>query len=141
MNNLEKDLVKRIAKTRSFYLLPFGQDSFYRKLFPKTILANEVMIDCPIRPAINIWMALYGHLMISCTAKDLQIALLGHPDIYCWRDSAIDFNNTYIYIFFDKTLNDPLYCHEFLAGLASLGENLSFKIQILHHIYSNNINK
>ena len=88
-----------MAQTKSFYLLRFGKDSFYRKLFPKTILANEVMIDCPIRPAINIWMALYGQLMTSCTEKDRQIALLGQPDIYCWRDIDIDFNNTYFNLF------------------------------------------
>ena len=65
----KKGLTKKLTHTKSFYLLLFGQDSFYRKLFPKTILTNEDMNDCPIRTAINIWMALYGKLIISCTAK------------------------------------------------------------------------
>ena len=69
MKYLKKGLVKRMALTRNFYLLRLGKDSFYRKLFPKTILTNEDMNDCPIRTAINIWMALYGKLIISCTAK------------------------------------------------------------------------
>ena len=36
----------------------------------KTILANEVIIDGPICPAINIWLARLGQIMIPCTARD-----------------------------------------------------------------------